>query len=63
MDWRNVYQLTFDGADIIWAAVSAQHDLPYQDHSNVGAVLRSTNAGDTWTELTSAGLPQLSRRI
>src|SRR5207249_6108156 len=64
--WNNVYELAFGGG-AIYAAVSTEHDLPYntqfRDNSpppagapGQGAVLASTDGGVSWSE-HGANLP------
>jgi phage tail sheath gpL-like len=72
-EWNTFYELASDGnigaGSSIWAAVSGEHDIPYESELDdsvvlsqrgatiIGAVLLSTDEGATWHKLSDASLP------
>jgi hypothetical protein len=71
--WNTFYELASDGnigaGSSIWAAVSGEHDIPYQSELDdnlvtqkrpstvTGAVLLSTDEGATWHQVSDSTLP------
>jgi hypothetical protein len=66
--WNNFYQLAFEypNGSHIWAAVSHQHDIPYDTQLNDsaigsgsvhGGVFISSDDGKSWTQVSATGLP------